>query len=149
MVGLIFIIYISFFRKRPVILPIILENRIIQNGKTAPDWLKRWADYEKLPWHQKAYRKLQALSGILLFQVDKNLTPKEFIGALNKNFEVNEKSGKLFLDLYQKSTYGDMNDISADIYFENYKKILSLILKSWKDKRIEEIRFTMRLMKTR
>ena len=113
---------------------------MIQKGKTAPDWLKHWADYEKLPGYQKAYKNLHFLSGILLFREEKKLTPKEFIEELNKNFDANEQAGNLFLDQYQNMTYGIIERTQSGEYFENYKKLLALILKSWKEKRISEIK---------
>ena len=69
------------------------------------------------------------------------MTPKEFIEELNKNFEPNEQSGNLFLDQYQKMTYGIIERTQSGAYFENYKKILALLLKSWKEKKISKIKF--------
>ena len=129
-----------FLRRKTIRLPGEIEKKMIKKGKPVPDWLKRWADYEKLPGYQKAYKNLHLLSGTLLIREEKKLTPKEFIEELNKNFDENEQAGNLFLDQYQNMTYGIVDNTKSGEYFGNYKKLLGLILKSWKEKMITKIR---------
>jgi len=145
----ILIVTFIFLRRKTIRLPVVIEKRIIQKGKTVPDWLKHWADYEKLPGYQKAYKNLYFLSGKLLFREEKKLTPKEFIEELNKNFEANEQTGNLFLDQYQNLTYGIIEITQSEEFFENYKRILTLIYKSWKEKSISKIKFRFHLQKIR
>ena len=139
-VVIILIVSFIFLRRKTIRLPGAIEKRMIQKGNVVPDWLRRWADYENMPGYQKAYKNLNFLSGVLLFQEEKKLTPKEFIEELNKNFDGNEKPGNQFLDQYQNMTYGKVDSTKTGEYFGNYIKLLSLILKSWKEKRIAEIR---------
>lgn len=134
------IIKFVFLRRKMIRFPGAIEKWVIKRGKAAPGWLKLWADYEMLPGYQKAYKNLHFLSETLLFREVKQLTPKEFIEELNKNFDVNEPAGNLFLDQYQDLTYGINERTQSGEYFKNYKKLLSLILESWKEKRIAEIR---------
>jgi len=144
-VILLFVTYL-FLRRKTISFPIAIENSLIQKGYTAPDWLRHWVDYEKLPEYQKAYKNLLFLAGLLLFKGERELTPKEFIRELNKNFPGNEQAGNLLLDQYQKLVYGNDDGTKSENYFDNYKKILTLILISWKDKKVAEIR--SRLLKT-
>lgn len=136
-----------FLRRKTIGFPAAIEKRIVQKGKTVPGWLKNWAEYEKLPGYQRAYKNIYFLSGKLLLREEKKLTPKEFIEELNKNFEINEQAGNHFLDQYQNLTYGNVESSQSREYFENYKKILALILKSWKEKRITEIKFRFHHLK--
>ena len=59
---------------------------MILKGKAVPDWLKNWADYEKLPGYEKAYKNLHFLSRLLLIREEKKLTPKEFIERIEQEF---------------------------------------------------------------
>lgn len=139
--GIIFsLAYLIVFRKKEIGFPGLIEQRIIQNGHSAPDWISKWANYEKLPAIQKAYRNLHFISEKLLFQEEERLTPREFFAKLNRYFETNEQSGKLFLDQYQELTYGNSKSSDTGEYFKDYKKILALIFKSWREKIIAEYR---------
>ncbi len=139
-VATILIIIYIFLRRRTIGLPGAIEKRMILKGKSVPDWLKHWVDYEKLPGYEKAYKNLHFLSGILLIREEKKLTPKEFIEELNKNFDEKEQSGYFFLDQYQNLAYGQVDSTKTGEYFGNYKKLLALILKNWKEKRFTEVR---------
>jgi len=59
---------------------------------------------------------------------------------LNKNFRENEQAGNLFIDQYQDLVYGNEAGTKSEEYLSNYKKILALIFKSWKDKMVAKMR---------
>ncbi len=135
------VIVITVFPRRKMIrFPVAVEEWMVKKGYAIPDWLNHWAEYEKLAGYQKAYKNLRLLSGILLFRQEKELTPQEFIESLNIDLGENEQSGYLFLDQYQDMVYGNEDNKNLGDYFGNYKQLLFLILKCWKDNWIIEIR---------
>jgi transglutaminase-like putative cysteine protease len=132
-------IYGIFFRKKPILLPVILERNIIQKGRKVPTWLERWADFEKQPDIQKAYQNLILLSKILLFRMEKNFTPKEFFDELSRNLLADHQSVEEFSKRYQELTYGKIKDDASKAYYKNYIHLLNLILKCWKKKLLVKI----------
>ena len=141
--------YGIFIRKKPILLPLILEKNMVLKGRKVPIWLEKWADYEKLPGYQKAYQNLHLLSRIFLFRMEKNPTPKELFNELSRNLLADNQSTEIFLDKYQKLTYGKLKDDSLEEYYQNYHQLLCLILRSWKEKWIEDIKFRIKLLRIR
>lgn len=138
-------VYFIFLRKKPILIPMIIEKEIIKRGKNAPAWLKKWANYEKLPGYQKAYKNLRMLSNILISKVNGNSTPYEYFNNLNKNLIVDNQLVKEFKDSYHRLAFGTLNEQSDDMYFHNYKMLLRLIIKHWGNKKIEWLKIHLRL----
>jgi hypothetical protein len=141
------LIYGRLLRRKPILLPLAIEKKLFEKGKNIPNWLKTWADYEKLPGFEKAYQNIRLLSNLLLFRMEKYPTPKEFFEKFGAFMKDNNQFLLIFMNEYQRLTYSPLNDGSEDSYYKNYIQILGMILKSWRDKRIAEIKFRTRRIK--
>jgi transglutaminase-like putative cysteine protease len=129
-----------FIRKKPISFPIIIQKNFEIKGKKIPKWIDKWADFEKLPDFQKRFLKLRLLTIILLFKIDKNLTPKEFFNQMSLAISPEKDLVKIVSDLYQQLAYGFFQETSSDIYDQYYNRLVILILRKWWKNRIREFK---------
>jgi transglutaminase-like putative cysteine protease len=127
-------------REKPILLPIFIQRKLFEKEKKIPNWIRRWADYEKLSVLEKNYQVIKFISSVFGFSRNSTQTPKEFLLDLFSKIDLRNSHGLDFMEKYHQVKFGD----KRILYSEEIKALYLMILKSIIDKKVSGIGKTIK-----
>jgi len=128
-------------REKSILLPINIQRKLFEREKKVPKWIRKWADYERLPIFEKNYQVIKFITIAFGFSRNSIQTPKEFLLDLFSKINLKNHHGLDFMEKYHQVKFGD----KRILYSEEIKASYLMILKSIIDKKVFEIRETIKL----
>jgi transglutaminase-like putative cysteine protease len=134
--------YASIFRQRSFSTPMVIEE-VFKEKKNLPDWIKRWAFFERQPVLVKNFLRLRKLSKLVIKGDPVTLTPDELFQRLFE--KINHSYPSLFSDACQKALYAPESSEELDMNLGEYKGIVKSIFRQWFHGLIQYLRFRLNI----
>ena len=130
--SLLFLVFIIvLFRRRTILFPVIIQNVFQKRDRQPPQWIRKWAYFERLPPIARHYRIIKIMSSRLGIVSSDNATPQEFLKIYFDAVEMDNAKSELFISTLQRALY----DKKPGMYFQDirdiYKKSIWLMVKKW------------------
>jgi hypothetical protein len=133
-------------REKPILIPIFIQRKLFEKEKKIPNWIRRWADYEKLSVLEKNYQVIKFISIAFGFSRNSTQTPKEFLLDLFSKIDLRNSHGLDFMEKYHQVKFGN----KRILYSEEIKASYLMILKSIISKKVsgvgETIKFRIKFL---
>ncbi len=127
-------------REKSILLPINIQRKLLEREKKIPEWIRKWADYERLPILEKNYQVIKFITIIFGFSRDLIQTPKEFLLDLFSKIDLKDHHGLDFMEKYHQVKFGN----KRILYSEEIKASYLMIVKSIIYKKVFGIRETIK-----
>lgn len=127
-------------REKSILLPINIQRNLLEREKNIPKWIRKWADYERLPILEKNYQVIKFLTIAFGFFRNSTQTPKEFLLDLFYKIDLKDHYGLDFMEKYHQVKFGN----KKILYSEEIKLSYLMILKSIIYKKVFEINETIK-----
>jgi len=134
-------------REKSILLPINIQRNLLERKKKIPKWIRKWADYERLPILEKNYQVIKFFTIAFGFSRNSTQTPKEFLLDLFSKIDLKDHHGLDFMEKYHKVKFGDKRILYSEEIKASYLMILQSIIKRKISEIREAIQFRIKLLR--
>ena len=127
-------------RKKSILLPINIQRKLFKREKKIPKWIRKWADYERLSILEKNYQVIKSISIAFGYSRNSIQTPRELLLDLFSRIDLEDQHGFNFMEKYHQVKFGN----ESILYSEEIRASYLIILKSIIEKKVSEIRETIK-----
>jgi len=146
---LLLVIGFQFFvvREKSILLPINIQRKLFEREKKIPEWIRKWADYERLSVLEKNYQIIKSISIAFGFSRNSIQTPREFLLDLFSRIDLNDQHGFNFMEKYHQVKFGNERILYTEGIRASYLMILKLIIEKKVSEIREKIKFRIKLLR--